>query len=184
MSERSRSRLRRIGVLILVAALAIFGWVLRDRFAPAVPGQPAPAYAARTLDGQLVSIQDLRGDVVLLNVWATWCVPCVRELPALERLHQKLGPEGLKVVAVSVDPPAAVLGPYNELQHYIDELSLTFLILHDPERRAQDLFAPVGLPTTVLIDREGRIHSTILGAREWDDESHVREIRALLENQS
>lgn len=184
MQERSGSNLSRFALLILVAGLAVLGWTLRDRFRPAAAGDVVPAYAARTLDGQVVSLDQLRGNVVLLNVWATWCVPCVKELPALERLYQKLGAEGLKVIAVSVDPPAAATGPYNELRTFVDHLNLTFTILHDPERRAQDLFAPVGLPTTILIDREGHIHSTILGAREWDDETHVREIRALLDDRS
>lgn len=184
MQERSRSRLLRFAVVMLVAALAVFGWTMRNRLLPAAAGELAPSLTANTLDGRPVSLEEFRGNVVLLNVWATWCPPCVKELPALERLHRKLGPEGLKVVAVSIDAPVAVAGPYSELQAYVDHLKLSFTILHDPKQRAQDLFAPTGLPTTVLIDRSGRIRSTILGAREWDDDEHVREIRALLAEQS
>lgn len=184
MQERSRSRILRAAVVILVAGLAVLGWTLRDRLAFATTGSIAPDLTANTLDGQPVSLHDFRGNVVLLNVWATWCPPCVRELPALERLHRKLGPEGLKIVAVSVDAPVAATGPYSELRAYIDQLKLTFTVLHDPKGRAKDLFAPTGLPTTVLIDRKGRIRETVLGAREWDDEEHVREIRALLAEKS
>jgi len=180
MQESARSGILRAVLAIMVAALAVLGWTLRDRLVPARTNGFAPELTAKSLDGRPVSLSDFRGNVVLLNVWATWCPPCIKELPALERLHRKLGPEGLKVVAVSVDAPAAVAGPYNELQAYVDHLQLTFTILHDAESRAQDLFAPTGLPTTVLIDRQGRIRNTILGAREWDDEEHVREIRALL----
>jgi len=164
----------------MVAGLAVLGWTMRGRLVPVTAGDTAPAFTAKTLDGRELSLEALRGSVVLLNVWATWCPPCIKELPALERLNQKLGPEGLKIVAVSIDAPAAAEGPFSELHAYVEHLGLTFTVLHDPKGIAQDLFAPTGLPTTVLIDRNGRIRNTILGAREWDDEEHVREIRALL----
>ena len=91
------------GVVALLAVLVGMGWLVRDRFLPVEVGTPAPNVVARDLEGEPVALDDLEGAVVLLNIWATWCPPCVEEMPSMQRLHEQLAPEGLRVVAVSVD---------------------------------------------------------------------------------
>jgi len=163
----------------VVALLLFFGWQRRDRFAPAVVGEPAPGYAAPTLDGDTLALEALRGRVVLLNVWATWCAPCRVEMPALDRLYRQYRDDGLVVVAVSVDAgsDAARL-----VRRFVADLGLAFPVLLDPAGTVQDRFGVNGLPTTFLIDRTGRIRARLLGPAAWDRPPHTDDVRRLLES--
>src|SRR5690606_36399347 len=110
-------------------------------FAPLDVGSRAPDYEAFALNGDTVPLSSYRGHVVLLNVWATWCRPCVKEMPAMERLHQELYDRGLRVVAVSVDAPAGGFGdlgqPGGDVRAFAEQLGLTSDILHVPSGRIQ-----------------------------------------------
>jgi cytochrome c biogenesis protein CcmG, thiol:disulfide interchange protein DsbE len=116
-------------------------------------GALAPAFAATDLDGRLVSLSDYHGDVVMLNIWATWCLPCRREMPALDRLHREQAGEGLRVVGVSID--AAASRP--EIDRFLEQHDITFQVLHDPDQRALATFETTGVPETFLIGRDGRV---------------------------
>jgi cytochrome c biogenesis protein CcmG, thiol:disulfide interchange protein DsbE len=174
-------------IIVVVGALVLGGliWVNRDRFTPLDVGSRAPDYAALTLDGDTVELASFRGDVVLLNIWATWCPPCVREMPALQRLHEELEPQGLRIIAVSVDAVAGALGafgqPGGDVAEFRDDFGITFTVLHDPSGRIQSLYQVNGLPTTYLIDRDGRIRRKVLGAAEWDEPRFADDIRRILE---
>lgn len=182
MSEKARSWTIRFAVAATLGVLLLLGWRNRARFAPADAGTTTPTYAATSLDGDTVSLADYRGQVVLLNVWATWCRPCVQEMPALERLHDALGAEGLTVLAVSVDAPAPGLEDPNEaVRAFASQLGLTFPILVDASGRIEGTFRVSGLPSTFVIDREGTLRQRILGPRPWDQPETISEIRALLE---
>lgn len=178
MGERARIWLVRILIVAGLGVVVALGWIERDRFTPLEPGRGVPAYAAPTLAGDTLDLADLRGRVVLLNVWATWCEPCRWEMPALERVHRRLRERGLEVVAVSVDAlPGAADGPVRAM---IDELGLSFTVLLDPAGEVQRRFGVAGLPTTFLIDREGRLIDRVLGPVHWDEPPHVDAIdRAL-----
>jgi cytochrome c biogenesis protein CcmG, thiol:disulfide interchange protein DsbE len=116
-------------------------------------GEPLPAYAAVDLQGAEVSLGELRGDVLVVNLWATWCAPCREEMPHLERLHREVGPQGLQVIAVSID------GPRDErlIREFVEDYGLTFTILHDPDQRITRLFNTRGVPETFLIGRDGTL---------------------------
>jgi len=181
-SSRARAGIRLV-LLLVAAVLGVFAWKGRASYSPVDTGGRAPAYAAVSLDGDTVRLEDLRGRVVLLNVWATWCKPCVKEMPALQRLHQRLHPEGLSVVAVSVDNAALMLGDADgDVRGFVEEYGITFTILLDPESRVESTFRVTGLPMTFVIDREGVLREKVLGAREWDDTGSVASLRTLLEN--
>lgn len=178
----------RVGTFFVIAAVVVLGgliWVNRDRFTPLDVGSRAPEYAALSLDGDSVPLSTFQGDVVLLNIWATWCLPCVRELPALQRLHEQLGPQGLRIVAVSVDAPAGALGAFGQpggnVREFIDRFGITFTVLQDPTGRIQSRYQVNGLPTTFIIDRDGRIRRKVLGAAEWDEPAFADQIRRVLE---
>ncbi|HET7132605.1 MAG TPA: TlpA disulfide reductase family protein, partial [Gammaproteobacteria bacterium] len=136
---------------LALAASGLLGACAVER-APEV-GQHAPGYAASTLDGGTVRLSDLHGEVVLLNLWATWCFPCRREMPSLEALHREHREHGLRIVAVSVDAAGAT----REIRAFLDELGISFLTLHDPDQRVARAFRTRGLPETFLIGRDGRI---------------------------
>jgi cytochrome c-type biogenesis protein len=123
-----------------------------DRFTGRI-GENVPAYAASTLTGDSLSLPQLRGEVVLLNVWATWCIPCRKELPELEALHKQYEGQGLRVLAVSVDEG----GSDADVRDFAKEFGLTFTILRDPNERVFTAFSVIGVPASFLIDREGKL---------------------------
>ena len=139
--------------------LLLAGCTAEAREVPAVVGQPAPSYAAPNLAGDTVSLADLRGKVVLLNVWATWCPPCREEMPGLEALHQELAPQGLRVVGVSIDRAGA--GP--ELSSFLQENNVSFTILHDRDERVTRVFRTAGVPETFLIAADGTLLNRWIG---------------------
>jgi cytochrome c biogenesis protein CcmG/thiol:disulfide interchange protein DsbE len=184
MNHKSRKRLARAALALSLTALLVLAWTQRDRFIPVGVGTRAPSYSAETLDGQPVSLASLSGKVVLLNVWATWCAPCRIEMPALQRLHKQLQSQGLEVVAVSVDTPPGMLSPTGQfggdVKAYVDAMGLSFTVLHDPARSIEELFLVQGLPTTFIIDKQGRIQHKVIGARAWDDAVYVNYLKELL----
>ncbi|MDH5759949.1 MAG: TlpA family protein disulfide reductase [Gemmatimonadota bacterium] len=120
---------------------------------PLRPGQAVPEYRAVDLRGDTVSLRDLRGRVVLLNLWATWCAPCRTETPFLEELSQRHREDGLEIVGVSMDTRDAS----SDVSSFVEEYGVTYTILLDPEGRGFNLFQVIGLPATFLVDREGKL---------------------------
>ena len=116
--------------------------------------ETAPDYAADLLDGAgTLSLADLRGEVVLLNGWATWCVPCRKEMPYLEALHRRYGDAGLRIVGVSIDRG----GADSRVRDFAAGLGVTFPILRDPDNRFQRTFRTTGVPESLLIGRDGEV---------------------------
>jgi thiol-disulfide isomerase/thioredoxin len=126
--------------------------------------------------GKERTLGDFRGKVVLLNLWATWCAPCRKEMPALDRLQAKMGSDKFQVVAVSVDRtglPGA--------RKFLDEAGIRKLALYaDATARMGVALRAAGLPVTVLLDRQGREIGRLLGPAEWDGEDAQRLIQAAL----
>lgn len=140
------------------------------------PNQRAPAFQALRLDGAVSGLADYRGQVLLLNVWATWCGPCRTEMPSMERLHRAFAGTDFHVVAVSVDQePSAVV------RQFAAELGLTFDILHDPTGEIQRVYRTTGVPESWVIDRSGTIVKKVVGATEWDSPTNTALVRALLD---
>lgn len=138
--------------------------------------RPLPELAFEDGEGRRRTLADFRGKIVLLNVWATWCVPCREEMPALDRLQQKLGGPGFEVVAMSIDAdgPAAV-------KSFYDEIGIQALAIYvDPKSRATANLAILGIPTTLLIDRQGREIGRRTGPAQWDGAEAVRMIEGHL----
>ncbi len=114
-------------------------------------GNQAIEYPAVTLAGDTVTLASLEGRVVLLNLWATWCVPCREETPYLQALYEEHTAEGLEVVGISLDTGDAA----DQVEMFVEEYEVTYTILHDPQMRGMELYQVPGLPATFLIDREG-----------------------------
>jgi len=125
------------------------------------PGTAPPAFTARTLDTGSLSSETLRGNVVILNFWASWCRECRPEMPALERLHREFGARGLRVVGVNARENGDVVG------RYARDLQLTFPLVLDPGGHVNGLYGVVGLPTTFLVARHGRAVAFGVGPRDW-----------------
>jgi len=156
----------------LYAAVLLFPEIRRVE-----PGSDAPAFEAVDLaTGDRIDVGDFAGEVVLLNVWATWCAPCEAEMPSIQRLHQELGPYGLRVVAVSVDR-----GDIDPVREWIQERSLTFTVLHDPTGQIEQTYQTTGVPESFVIDRHGVIVKKIIGSTEWDHPTQKALFRRLLD---
>jgi cytochrome c biogenesis protein CcmG, thiol:disulfide interchange protein DsbE len=127
-----------------------------------------PALALAQLDGGTWRMEEHRGQVVLVNYWATWCGPCREETPGLVRLSRELGPKGLAVVGVSIDE-----GSRGKVQQFVDEFHVPYPVAF-PEAMSQMARGMAGVPTTILVDRRGRVAKTYVGAaRERDFEADV-----------
>ncbi len=125
-------------------------------------GEEAPNFQLRDLDGNVVSLAQLRGKIVLINFWATWCGPCRVEMPAMEQLYRTFSRKDFEILAVSTDlQGAAVTRPFQQ------EIGLTFPILHDSDFRTGLAYGARTLPMTFLVDRHGIIRNRIFGARDW-----------------
>jgi peroxiredoxin len=168
------------GVVVAIAAVVagvVFAALLFSEPPPDPirPGQPAPAFELALLDGSgTVSLAGLRGRVVLLNFWATWCAPCEAEMPAMQRLHTALAGPDFELVAVSVDVGR------DEVDAFRKRLGLSFPIALDPEKRAANEYQSYRFPESYLIDREGRIVSRYIGPRDWDADVYLAHLRRVI----
>ena len=143
--------------------------------AHAAPG-PIPELAFEDGHGAPRTLAAFRDRVVLLNIWATWCVPCREEMPALDRLQQKLGGPGFEVVALSIDAGGAAA-----VKQFYDEIGIRSLAVYvDPASRAMAALGLIGIPTTLLIDRQGREIGRRTGPAQWDGAEAVRMIEGHL----
>jgi thiol-disulfide isomerase/thioredoxin len=138
--------------------------------------QPAPALQLKDLDGRQQDLAQRKGKVVLVNFWATWCPPCRREMPSMERLLQALKGEAFEVLAVDVGEDADTIDAFTSQF----DARPTFPILLDTRSHTLQAWKVAGLPTTFLIDRQGRIVASAIGGREFDHPEIVQAIRELL----
>ena len=169
----------RAGSWALAAVLALGAlwavWSADPLPPPLEAGRPAPDFALpRVGGGQPLELASLRGQVVLLNFWATWCKPCEDEMPAMERLYQSLRGDGFELVAVSVD-----VGD-EEVEAFRDRLGLSFPILRDPDRAVANLYQSPRFPESWLVGRDGVLVARFIGPREWDAPEYAGRIRELL----
>jgi thiol-disulfide isomerase/thioredoxin len=138
---------------------------------------PAPEIGFTDGAGKPLSLAAFRGKVVLLNFWATWCAPCRREMPALDRLQARLGGDDFEVLALAVDRGGAA-----KVKAFFDELGIERLELYiDSSTRALRTLGAYGLPTTLLIDRTGKEVMRVIGAAEWDGAEVVDLVRHLID---
>jgi thiol-disulfide isomerase/thioredoxin len=161
-----RPHIVRHRLLLLLAActLAACEGVVQGSAAPAT-GAPAPDFHALSLEGDTLFLSDLRGAPVLVNLWATWCLPCRKETPYLQEIHERFAPDGLRVVGVSVDARTA----RSDVERFMEEFGMTYQVVHDPEGRSMNVFAAVGLPATYLVGSDGTLLWRRIGPIEEGD---------------
>lgn len=188
MGDRGRDLLVTGVFLALVAGLVVVGWLIREPAVALSEGAPAPALELPRLTGGTLALEELRGQVVLLNLWATWCPPCVKEMPSMQRVYEEYRSQGLEIVAVAVDDRPGVRQPDGRVEglvsEFVDRLALTFPVLLDPSGDTERRFDTEYLPTTFLIDRSGNIRVREVGGRFWDQEPFIDMVRSLLEEEA
>jgi peroxiredoxin len=170
-----------VGGIVLMMAAGLFAVTrfLGGELAPVNVGAVAPAFSARTVDPAPTTrtLEAYRGKVVLLNLWATWCLPCRREMPSIEALYREFGPKGLAVVAVSIDDP----GAEEAIREFVTAYGLTFDILYDPTGAITRTYQTTGVPETFVIGRDGKIRKKQIAAHDWSSEANRALIAQLLE---
>ena len=130
------------------------------------------------LAGQAVRLSAYRGQVVLVNLWATWCPPCREEMPSMEKLHEKLKDRGFVLLAVSQDE-----GGIDGVRQFVEQMKLSFRVLVDPDGEVGRKFGVWGYPESFLVDRDGRIVERVIGPRDWAAPAQIAAIEALLARQ-
>jgi cytochrome c biogenesis protein CcmG/thiol:disulfide interchange protein DsbE len=165
-------------VVAFIGALGTGAYVMRDELFPVEVGSRAPAFRARTVDGsnRIRSLEDYRGKVLVLNIWATWCEPCKVEMPSFEQLHRQMRDTNLRIVAVSIDDAVGA----DSVRAYARGLGLTFDILLDSTHAIDRDYQATGYPETFVIARDGTIRKKWIGPADWTSPANLALLRDLL----
>ena len=143
-------------------------------------GAPAPAapFSLKSRDGKAVSLESLKGQVVLINFWATWCGPCRKEMPLLEQIQKKYGPLGFTMVGVNVEEDTRLMDTF------LKDVPVTFPILLDPANGVSKLYNVSAMPSTVIVDRKGNVRFVHQGYQPGDEGKYQDMIRQLIRERS
>ncbi len=171
-------RVHKAAVLLVFLAGAV-GLIVLGRThraeAPAVEGYFAPEFTLPRLDGGQEGLSDNRGKVVLVNIWASWCKPCVEEIPSLEALYRMEKDKGFEILAVSIDK-----GAPDAVRDFVREHRVSFPVLLDPSGSVGRLYGITGVPESFLVGKKGMIIEKVIGPRAWNRAESVRMIERLL----
>ncbi len=182
--KRSPLRSPYLWAIIAVALVVTVAWVGRENYQPVITGAQAPTFTALMEDGKQISLDDYRGKVVLVNIWATWCPPCIQEMPALQRLYEALDGTDFEILAVSVDSAPGKINltgrEGGDVWGFGERLGLTFPLVHDPDARIQQLYQTTGVPETFIVGRDGVIYKKVAGPTDWDAPVNQELVRRLL----
>lgn len=153
---------RKLFLTLIVMTLALPGCSRKEK--PALAGNPAPDFTLKDLSGKEVKLSSLRGKVVLLNFWATWCPPCRQEIPSMMRLNQAMAGKPFQMVAVSEDA-----GGKEAVEGYFKESGTALPALLDTDQAVGQRYGLTGVPETFVIDAKGVILKKVVGAMDWSD---------------
>ncbi|MDQ6663457.1 MAG: TlpA family protein disulfide reductase [Acidobacteriota bacterium] len=137
-------------------------------------GDSAPNFSIAADNGRTVSNSDFGGKVLVLNFWATWCPPCIQELPSLDAFNRKFAGQGVVVLGISVDKDSKAY------RNFLKRAGISFLTARDPEQNVNRKYGTVQFPETYIIDRNGKVLEKIINATNWMDEKMVNYVQSLL----
>jgi peroxiredoxin len=138
------------------------------------PAGPAPAFTLASRGGQDVSLSQYKGQVVMLNFWASWCGPCRQEMPLLESIYKKYNKMGFTMIGVNVEPDS------NAANEWLKATPVSFPILYDRDSKVSKLYDVGGMPSTVIIDRSGKLRVLHRGYKPGDENEYLDSIRTLI----
>jgi cytochrome c biogenesis protein CcmG/thiol:disulfide interchange protein DsbE len=138
------------------------------------PGDRAPNFTVTAENGRSVSVKDFGGKLLLVNFWATWCPPCVDEIPGLNEMYRQLGPKGLVIVAISQDKDE------NAYKQFLEKNPLAFLTVRQPSQDIQLSYGTIQIPESYLIDRNGRVIEKYISSQLWASPQMIEHVQSLL----
>lgn len=138
------------------------------------PGAAAPGFQLHSSGSTDLSLSDLKGQVVLINFWASWCGPCREEMPVLEQLYKKYKPAGFTLLGVNVEPKSA------DAVGFLKSTPVSFPILFDPDSKVSKLYEVSGMPSTVILDRKGNVRFIHHGYKPGEESEYLDQIRTLM----
>jgi len=166
-----RMRIALLGVLLAVLP----GFFASSSLASSgLAGQPAPDFVLKSASGANLRLSEYRGNVVMINFWATWCGPCRQEMPLLNDLYSRYERVGFSLLGVNIDDDS------RRAMDMAEELGVSFPVLFDDRKEVSRLYQVEAMPVTVLVDREGKVRHVHLGYKPGYEEKYLTEIRALL----
>jgi len=136
--------------------------------------EPAPDFTLKSRSGENLRLEDFRGQVVMLNFWASWCGPCRQEMPLMDDIYQQYKDLGFTVLAVNVDENR------DEAHRFLDKVPVTYPILYDPESQVSEQYNVQAMPTTVMIDRNGNARFVHYGYKPGHEDDYEQQIRQLV----
>lgn len=164
-------------IAVLGTGLAIGAHVMKDELFPVNVGSTAPNFRAKVLgENRYKTLADYKGQVVMVNIWATWCGPCQVEIPSLERLYREYGDKGLKLVAVSIDDYVSE----DSIRAFARNFGVTFEVLHDSTHAIERQYQATGYPETFVIGKEGTIRKKWIGPDDWSSQGNRALVAQLL----
>ena len=170
--------LRRLLLTVALWAAASPAWaddpLAAMKIARVPPGTVAAPFELKSLDGKSVQLADMKGKVIVVNFWATWCGPCKEEMPAFERLRQKLDPERFALLTITTDLQR------EGIKHFLANLHVQLPVLFDDNQDVSQAYLVRALPTTVLIDGGGTLVGRAVGPREWDAPQSIHLLQSLV----
>ncbi len=161
--------LRTVLLGIVLSVFSIGGLAASD-----LTGQAAPDFVLKSSSGDNLRLSEYRGDVVMINFWATWCGPCRQEMPLLDDLYARYNRVGFNLLGVNIDDDA------RRAMQMIEELGVNFPVLFDDSKEVSKLYQVEAMPVTVLVDREGTVRHVHHGYKPGYEEKYLTEIRSLL----
>jgi cytochrome c biogenesis protein CcmG/thiol:disulfide interchange protein DsbE len=139
-----------------------------------IPGDSAPDFSIKAENGKVLTAHDFGGKLLMLNFWATWCQPCVHEVPSLDQLSRDLGPKGLVILGVSVDKDQKAY------QDFIARFHVSYPTARDPDQAINQKYGTVQFPETYLIDSRGKVVEKIVSETDWASEQMIQHVQSLL----
>jgi len=168
--------------LVLIVAIPLVLLSMKEHESPSKPekssvreGLIAPDFTFPDLDGRKVSLYDYRGRVVFINIWATWCPPCVEEMPSIEKLYNRFKGDQFQILAVSIDSKGR-----EAVVPFMKKFNLTFPVLLDPEGKIRKRYGLTGVPESFVIDREGIVVKKVIGPIDWAGPEVIRFFQDLI----
>jgi len=158
----------------LLAGLALSVFAASSLASSGLTGKPAPDFALKSSTGENMRLSEYRGDVVMINFWATWCGPCRQEMPLLDDLHSRYERVGFNLLGVNIDDDSS------RAMDMIRELGVSFPVLFDDRKEVSRLYDVDAMPVTVIVDREGTVRYVHQGYKPGYEEKYLDEVRSLL----